>query len=354
MNPRSLLLLLIVTVAFLVAAVAVYTTRAPERPDTLEGEPLFPDLIDRINDVASITVRAATERVDLRFDNGIWRLDSRAGYPADFELAKQTVLGLAQLAIVEPKTADPARYDRLGVGALTASTPLEAQTFEIRLADEAGQPLVALIIGDRAVGAQTNHRYVRKPDEQQSFLASCQIPSISSSLSWIDRRVFEVDRARFRRVTIEHADGELIALSTDDAGNTWSVEEIPEGQEEVRPNIGLAVGTALATVRLDDVAQSDEFDGADPIASVHAETTDGLWIDARVFERDGDRWVIFESGLIAGVDADALSAESDEISRSTAGWAYQLSTFQTENLTKRAADLLQAVAPAEIESSPGG
>ena len=51
----------------------------------------------------------------MRGEDGSWAVAEKDGYPADVEKVRQTLISLAEARIVEPKTANPDFYDRLGV-----------------------------------------------------------------------------------------------------------------------------------------------------------------------------------------------------------------------------------------------
>src|SRR3546814_5218327 len=106
---------LAITALLRALAVALLTRREPERTDSGKG-PVIAGLNDRINAINEMRITSADkgEVVLSRSDDG-WRVQQRAGWPADTGKLRDYLLRLATARRVEAKTALAENYSRLGV-----------------------------------------------------------------------------------------------------------------------------------------------------------------------------------------------------------------------------------------------
>ena len=111
---------------------------------------------------------------------------------------------------MEPRTTDPAQFSRLGRG----RPERQAGTANLlRVLDAAGKPIVALIVGHRRVRTQGNvpeEVYVRRPDENQTWLAEGSLQADADPQLWLDRDIMNIGHDRIAGVAVTRGD--------DDAG----------------------------------------------------------------------------------------------------------------------------------------
>ena len=70
--------------------------------------------------------------------------------------------------------------------------------------DASGKPIAALIVGHRRVRTQGNvpeQVYVRRPDDNQTWLAEGSLQADADPQLWLDRDIMNIDHARIARVT---------------------------------------------------------------------------------------------------------------------------------------------------------
>ena len=308
------------------------------RPAAGAGEKVFSGLLDRINDVASVVIEHADGKITL--ENGIrgWTMKEREGYPARTVKIKRSVLGLAQLQLSEAKTRSQKKYAKLELQDIGAK---DAKSKRVKLFDGAGKVLADLLVGkrrDTLAGTFGGGLYVRKPGDQQTWLAEGDVDFTGTPKNWLERKIVGIKGARVQTVVIRHPDGETVTLSK--AAKTtkdFTLEGLPEGKQVTLQFDLNAVGKALAGLRFDDVkkARSDfdgDFDG-DTAVATEVLTFDGLFVQVRIIKRDGAHWLRLEA---TGEAADGITAR-------TKGWIYKISDYAASNLTKRLADLVEDV-----------
>ena len=324
-------------------AVALIAQYDPQPPSP-GGGLLLPGLADDLDQVTQVAVvGAGSEPVATlqRGEDGNWSVAEKDGYPADVEMVYQTLISLAESRIVEPKTANPEFYDRLGVEDVAGD---DAGGVAVTLTG-AGSP-VDVIVGD-AEGA--SQRYVRIAEQTESFLIDRDPEVGNETTDWLATEILAIPGSRMARVTVTHPDGEVVSVSKADPDQSnFDVEAIPDGRELQYASIANVMGTVLASLGLQDV---EPLSDADIQATVTEWATfDGLVITAEAFERDDEPWVAFRAEYRA--PAEAPSAEDDtmdvateamERDRRLAGWRYRIASYQYDQMTRRMADLLRAL-----------
>ncbi len=112
MRKKALLILILLTVVVAAAAVIV---RKDTNAVAGAGEPLFPALLDNINDITTVVGVGAGETFTLVREGDRWVVSEKQGFPADQDKARQLILGMARLARIEPKTSNPDLYEKIGL-----------------------------------------------------------------------------------------------------------------------------------------------------------------------------------------------------------------------------------------------
>src|SRR5690606_9615303 len=248
MSRRGFILLLAVTVLVVGAAVAVSYLRAPDT--TLEKEVLFPGLEARLNEVERVRVEGRGRGVTIERRDGTWVVKEADGYPALVNRVRQTLVGLAQLRIIEPKTSNPDFFKRLGVEDPKADG---SNSVLLTLEYKAGSKVATLVVGNdrRSAAPGTGPGlYVREPDSTQSLLVEGSLELSVDAFNWFERDLFDIRSDRVRRIEIHHPDGEQVVLERPQRGADFVLPGIPQGKE-ARPLDVRRMGTLLEDVFVD-------------------------------------------------------------------------------------------------------
>lgn len=354
---RNLGIVLFVLVAILVGL------ELADRPATVDtGQPLFAELRQRINDIDRVTIeRAGTEPTVIARDDDAWSVGNRDGYPADVAKVREVLLALADARVLEQKTADPARYEALGV-----RDPEIGGSRGVRLTASGPGADFAVVIGDTGQGP---NRYVRLAGEATSVLVDAN-PSLPDSVGgWLDSGIVDVPTSRIREASIVHADGESIRVYKSSAEEAdFTVPGIPDGRELSYPSVANSIAGALADLDLEDVRRSD---GAEPQGTASFATFDGLEITVDVHPDEDAAWIALTAAArapeaveaAAEGDADEAAeappagpgvdpaAEATGINARVAGWQYRVPSFKANQLTRRWEDILEP-EPDEDTAEP--
>ena len=372
------------TVTVLAAALVVLGALAliaqyDPQPPSPGGGLLLPELAGDLDQITQVTVvGAGAEPVATlqRDEDGNWSVAEKDGYPADVEKVHHTLISLAESRIVEPKTANPDFYDRLGVEDIASD---DAGGVALTLAGTDSQ--VNVIVGNTEGASQ---RYVRVPEQAQSFLIDRDPEVGSETTDWLAAEILAIPGSRMARVTVTHPDGEVVSVSKADPDQSnFDVEAMPEGRELQYASIANVMGTVLSNLGLQDVEPLTETDV--PVTVTEWATFNGLAITAESFERDDEPWVAFraeyrspvetpaeDSASNADADSDSgseqepatadgtedasgeadevadendgmddVAAEAAELDQRLAGWRYRIASYQFDQMTRRMDDLLR-------------
>ncbi|MEP6831618.1 MAG: DUF4340 domain-containing protein [Rhizomicrobium sp.] len=210
---RNLIVLGALAVISVALAGLMLTFRAQEGRARFTPGEFLPGFAAHVKEATHIHVvsRDGTFDVDYLSAKGSWVLPARGNYPADFERVRQTLIGLAALEAVEPKTA---RADWLAYIGLDA--PPKGSGTAITVTDKADKILAALIIGNAAEleNAQgVTGVFVRHPGDNQSYLARAVFTLRGNVADWLETGVMSIEAARLNTVTITPTSGAPFTLA---------------------------------------------------------------------------------------------------------------------------------------------
>ncbi len=196
-------------------------------------------------------------------------------------------------------------------------------------------------------GSVTGGVYIRRPGENQTWLASGGVEITDEWLNWLERKIVDVDTGRVKRVVIRHPDGQTLSVSKATAeADDFTIDDMPEGKKLIIKSGPNAVGTSLNALQLDDIEKTSQ--PFDPKATVSTEVTtfDGLSLKVLTAKRDGNFWLRIEASGEGGGGGDGKAAkEADEIMARTGGWTYKISAYAASNIAKRMENLVEDTKP---------
>lgn len=341
MSPKAFKTLFAITAAAVIAAGFSIARDSGFKAAEGVGEKVFPKLLDRVNDVATIVIDHAGGRITLNRGPGGWTLKEKFGYPARTVKIKRAALNLAELKLAEPKTKKPEKFSKLEL------RDLGTQGSKSRLGslyDKDGRLLAEVIVGKRRrnmPGSVTGGVYIRRPGENQTWLASGAAEITDEWLNWLERKIVNVDTGRVKRIVIRHPDGQTLSISKSSAeSDDFTIDGIPGGKKLILPSGPNSVGSAFSALQLDDIEKQSGPFVAGAAVSTEVTTFDGLTLKVLTAKRDGDFWLRIE----ATGEGDAAK-EAGEIIARTSGWTYKISAYAASNIAKRIETLVEDVKP---------
>jgi hypothetical protein len=350
-------------VAFVVVGIAVQLTSEPSNPEqTVSKNKLFPNLMDKLNDVDNIKISNSSENFTVQLKNGTWGLVDKNNYPVKEENVRNVLLGIASLNIVEAKTQKPENYATLGV-----------QDVNIKNADSAlvalnqGETTIAsIIVGYDRIARSDNtlHEiYVRKPGEEQSWAVEGLLQLEKQASDWLEKSIINVESSRIRDVVISENGAEIIHIFKEKPSQSdYQMANLPEKAMISSSYSVNQIANFLANLTMEDVSISDSL-GTNVGRNIVFSTYDGLQVTLNIVKQNDVYYAKFAAAYVEPNAIEIAEAEEvptlkssvevqkevAELNQKLAAWVYELQRFKANYLFKQASELYK-IAEESVES----
>ena len=324
---RTLTILGALAIVGLLLAVIALHEQAEEVAPKYTPHEFFPGLAAEIQQAARIHIVSKDKGAfDVVFKPSIgWVLPQKGDYPASFAEVNKTLVGLAALETIEPKTS---RADWLHDIDLDAPQHGGAGT-EITVSNDKGKVLSALIIGrSEDIGDQggATGLFVRQPDTDQSWLVRAEFQPANDPADWIEKTLLNIDASRIQEADVDPLDGPSFEVRREKPGDTdFAIVNIPKGREPASEGSGDSVAQAITGFSFTDVKPARDLDFSKS-ARVVTKTFNGLTVTVSIIHPGTDYWA--QVSAEAPYDNAKLSKEARQIDVRTAGWAYKLPDYK--------------------------
>ena len=315
MNAKTLSMLAGLTLLVVVAAVFLGQERHSTFPQS--GELLFPELMDKINDIKEIVLESNLDKITLARSESGWGVKEKEGYPADLEKVKRTLIGMAELRIREPKTKNPELYKKLGLQDHDAD---ESTSTLATLKSNGGIESTSLVIGQQRPDKSEpslSEIFVRKPEDPQTWLVVGKLQLENNLTEWLDKEIVDIEGKRIQRVKVTQPAGEVLTIQkTKPDDLDFQIADMPKGYKISSQFNVNNVASTLAKLTLEDVKKEEEvvFKNNSGINAL-LETFDGLQLHVET-AKDGETMrakvsVAFDPAIIYKVEETDQSAEEE-------------------------------------------
>lgn len=338
MKPRTFAALLVATVVAVAFAVVSYASNNRVARPKVTGAPLIAGLGANAPRIAKVAISQGDKSVELSLSASGWALANRNDYPAKSEAVRGLLVKIAEADLVEPKTR---ARDRFSLLELEDPSAKDAKSRLVRLLDAKGAVITEIVVGKKrfdAFGANRSGTYVRRPAEDQTWLASADLEASANVKDWVAAGVLDVQPAKITAVTIEVPGEAPMKLVRDAAGGAapkFNLANLPEGKKLKEATSVDTLVRAAGTLDLDDVRKADP--AAKPDAgTVTIEGEGGLKVVIGLRKAGDDTW----ASITATGEGDG-KAQADEIGKKVNGWEFKLPAGKASAILKRQADLVE-------------
>lgn len=333
MNTKSFAVLAGATALSLAAAVGTVAMDRTEPALASAGQLLLPGLESSLGDVATITVRKGDFEQIVEQRDGIF-VDQISGYPVDQTTIRELVGTMALAQIAEAKTNDPLRHGDL---ALAPHDAEEGAGTQIVLSADDDTVIADLIVGNRdfTLGGGSGGQYVRRGDEEATWLVSGNMNPPTRRSTWFETRLVEEEAESIVDAKLVTTSGEVFAFERIDdefaLATDLEIGQVPSENQVAR------IPRVFANFDFDDVRPDSPLRSSG--ASLSIRTDAGLQVTlvgvVAQDEADDERtWVRINVGG-EGEAADALRERVDGFQ-----FALQSSDATVFNFTSE--DLIEA------------
>ena len=360
-------------IAAILIIVTVFVAKREEPGSPPTGQPVLPELKAAINDVTELSVAMQSGVITLHRQEDTWRVKEKHDYPADVGTVRETLIGLAELETIEPKTRKPELYKKLGLQDMEAEGSLSTG---VTLKDATGNTLAAAIIGnDRPAKGKGGYKemFIRKAGDPQTWLVEGRLTVEKNPGAWLDKELVQIETKRVRRLTVTHPDKTRLVVEKARPGDLdYQLVDLPEGLEIQSQFTVNNVVSTVTSLSLEDVKPRSEipFDGQ-PVVTAVFETFDGLQGTVQLLPKDEKNYVTIsatfnpdliwkpepekESAPQAGEQPEAetqdkeeaaepeqpeikpeaeVKAEIEALNKRVADWVYTIPKFRADTLLK--------------------
>ena len=333
---RNLTILGGITALFVVLAIVAVWQQTSSLAPKFEQRAFFPGLGDRLGQLGEVAVTTKTGTFHVKLNGGKWAIAEKGGFPADPAQVRSVAVGMAELTTLEPKTNNPDTLNFVGLGAPDKG----GNGVEVVLNDAMGKPMGDIIVGQTQGAADELGRtavYVRRPNENQTWLARGNLTPKASAADWLDKSVINIARDRIKGASVTPATGPAYNLSRDSKDQMdFKLLDMPAKRELSFEGSPDGVGSAILGFDFDDVAKADQFDFSKAAQSV-THTFDGLDVTVKVLTKDKDYWATISA---AGTTPMA-QAEAMQINARVGGWAFKLQQSKADQFVATRETLLK-------------
>jgi hypothetical protein len=342
MKPKQFAILAAAAAVSLVAAVATYLAAVPwTAEDKGPREALMPALLSRGSELAAIEISREKETVRLASKDGKWVYESGEGYPVDEAKARELVLALTEARLVERKTAVKDRHELLGLGDHTAPG---TSARLLKLLDAKGDVLGEIVLGRPAfdmMEASKGGTYVRRPSEDQTWLADRPLQVSLSIRDWVKTRLIDRDVKSIKSIRIEREGEAPIEISRTGDGNQHELAAMPEGKKLKYVSAIDDVAEAISLIEFRSVRRQSGKSDALPLKGRATFETDNGFKPSIEFRGDGSKvWI-----RITATGGDAAKNDVEDIVSRASGWEFEVPQTELNAILVKLSDLIED-APA--------
>ena len=254
----------------------------------------------------------------------------RGNYPVDGNNLRRLLVALDQLKVLEAKTRDPNRFERIDLRDLTNP---DARGGQVVVRDSQGAVVFDAIIGKRRANLAGGPArvYVRKTGAQQTWLAEGDLDLRAGPVDWLDREITNIPADDTARARLTAPDGAVLDIVRDDKLTTkFRFTNIPDTVTLVSEYAAKNIAAVLEFNTFKDVRAAADL-AFDDKGQAEFWIKDGLYARAD-FARDGDKiWTRFTFRAIDGAEAAARTLATQLTAR-TKDWAYLLPDVRIQRL----------------------
>ena len=349
MRPLSFIAFAVVSLALLAGAVYTVVTERGTTTVATGNAPMFPDLKAHINDAGEIEVANNAGHLTIKREGEDWKLVEKQGYPVPFDKPKDLLIALADLKMLEPKTKDATRYERLAVQDIG---PKASDAVRITVKDRADKTLAAAIFGRRnesLYGKMGGGTYLRRVGEDQAWLAEGTVKVGVTHKEWVDRIIVDLKKKDVKRVAMHHpGDGSFVASKADANRKNLTLERMPEGRKLKSDGEIDGIVEIMDKLDLEDVKKATDVEFPVPGHSVEFATFDGMIVRVEATSpKQYVYWAKFSARVAPeAAEPDKVRAEVEKINARVNGWAYEIAAGYGEKVMKKLEELLDEKKPA--------
>lgn len=324
---RQVFAALAIAAVLLVAGLLSTLTKGTEAIYRPPPSTLTPHMPETPGMVAEISVTTPTETFLLRRSLNGWVLATHDNHDADAERADRLIEAIASLEPVGERTRLASQHERLSLG-----NPVDGgNAAHVIMRDNNQRELANLLIGEQR---QDGHIYMRRGDEEQSWLVNGYLPEFTNATDWMQLEFLSLGREVIRETCVLPEDGRGYCLQRRPTSSPSFDLVSPRGWTLVSPGAGDGVATVLGRIRFRDVRPLQELPGGN-VTEHRVTTINGLEVTLSIREADNRYW----AHISAIAHHDAARLDAIRLNERADRFAFALSDLSVERLIRPLPDI---------------
>lgn len=304
----------------------------------------LPSLMQKPDQISKVILQDKRHTITLQKGANGWQMVERNNYPVLKDKVEELLYSIADLRVVEPKTSNHDLYKQLDVNDLNDA---DSSTILITVSDAYNATLAKFFIGKREgirVGEEyQEHIFVRKADEDQTWLVEGVMPLSNDFRDWVEQPLIGIiESEQIRSVEIDKPKGDKIVISkAKEDQEDFSLENLQAKQGMVLDLDAVnTVPFEIAELEYRDVQPVSGSVNWNNSINTTLETFAGVKIILN-FVKDGDK-------VLAKVHADASQEVKPELlekvlafNNSKKDWVYEIAPEMYKELALHKTDFLK-------------
>ncbi len=337
MKPKTFAALAAAAGGSALLALTTYVTAVPwSSADRSASEPMIGALSSRGGELAAIEIMREKETLRLASKDGRWVLVSGEDYPVDAAKARELVLAATEARLIERKTAIKDRHDILGLGDHTAPGSMARL---MRFFDGEGEVMGEIVLGRPAFDAMEASKggtYVRRPGDDQTWLADRPLQASLSLRDWVKTRLIDLDVKTIKSIRIEREGEAPIDIKRSADGTQHELAAMPAGKKLKYVSAVDDVAEAISLIEFRNVRKAGKADSLPLKGRASFETDSGF---KPVIEFRGDASKVWIRVSASG--SDTSKADVEDIMARADGWEFEVPQTELNAVLVKLADLVE-------------
>lgn len=330
LNTKTLKRLVVITTLCVIPLVWIAINNGNVVIDT-KSKKLFPGLLKQREQVGMIIVQRHDQTLTLQKKNGVWGILENNNYPVISSKVDDLLFSLADLRVIEPKTAKPDFHEQLDVNDITDP---QSNAVLITIQNLKGADIAKIYVGKREsvrLGEEfQEHIFIRRAGEDQTWLVQGILPLSTDFKEWVEQPLLGIiDSDQVQRLSINVPAVSNIVISKSTAEQEDFVIETAQIKATRGHTLDLDTVNTLpfevAELEFNNVLVSDaaNLDWNNSVVAT-LETFPGVQVELNVLKHDGKVY----AKVHATTTADATDAVQDSVkiyNDSKQSWIYEVS-----------------------------
>lgn len=203
LNTKTLKRLIFITA---ICAIPVVWIAVNNGKVTIESKhkKFFPVLLKQREQVAVVILQGHGQTLTLQKQNGVWGILENNNYPVITSKVDDLLFSLADLQIIEPKTARPEFHEQLDVNDVNEP---QSNALLLTVQNAKGADIAKIYVGKREsvrLGEEfQEHIFIRRAGEDQTWLVQGVLPVSTDFKEWVEQPLLGiVDSDQVQRLSI--------------------------------------------------------------------------------------------------------------------------------------------------------